>query len=231
LLARAGYFVGEHLYPPDSGNPKGYFEDPAVNGLNEALLEQVLPQWPAGQRWLVPAPADAAYVASSALRRQMARFTARRPYCLKDPRFASTLDAWRPVLADSNPVFICLFRRPAATAQSLLAHTRRVPVLQEAQVTPAQALQVWRAAYERILGVHLPAGGDWRFVEYQQVLYGDGVDRLEEWLGVTLDRDFVDPQLERAHAAAPVPGHVADLYAALSALAERSNQQPRARVA
>ena len=40
VLAHAGYFMGERFYPPDAGNPRGYFEDPQINGINEDLLAE-----------------------------------------------------------------------------------------------------------------------------------------------------------------------------------------------
>src|ERR1700726_1587163 len=49
LLAGSGYFMGDHLYPPSEGNPKGYFEDQDVNAINEDLLEPVIPARPAGR--------------------------------------------------------------------------------------------------------------------------------------------------------------------------------------
>lgn len=38
-LAKAGYFMGDDLYPPRDSNPKGFFEDPVINGINEQILE------------------------------------------------------------------------------------------------------------------------------------------------------------------------------------------------
>src|SRR5712692_8846296 len=73
LFAQSGYFMGDHLYVGDEGNPKGYFEDREINGINEGLLAQLLPgprrnlvdklfklaypktQW---YRWLAELPLD-----------------------------------------------------------------------------------------------------------------------------------------------------------------------------
>jgi len=52
-LAKAGYFMGDHLYPGRESNPKGFFEDPEINGINEALLAQIVPKRPRlFGRWL-----------------------------------------------------------------------------------------------------------------------------------------------------------------------------------
>ena len=46
ILARAGYFMGEELWPADIGNPKGYFEDREVNKINDELIAPVAPKTP-----------------------------------------------------------------------------------------------------------------------------------------------------------------------------------------
>ena len=45
-LAGAGYFLGDRLHPPREGNPRGYFEDAEVNGINESMLARVVPKRP-----------------------------------------------------------------------------------------------------------------------------------------------------------------------------------------
>ena len=70
-LSKAGYFMGERLYKPRESNPKGFFEDPEINGINEALIAKVVPHRPPligkwlfherpieGQRWLAHVPLD-----------------------------------------------------------------------------------------------------------------------------------------------------------------------------
>jgi Uncharacterized protein conserved in bacteria len=43
-LASAGYFIGDNLYPRLASNPKGFFEDPEINAINEDLLARILPK-------------------------------------------------------------------------------------------------------------------------------------------------------------------------------------------
>ena len=38
ILHDAGYFMGLQLYPPTISNPKGYFENDLINGINERIL-------------------------------------------------------------------------------------------------------------------------------------------------------------------------------------------------
>jgi len=37
-LAKSGYFMGDNLYPAREANPKGFFEDPEINAINEMLI-------------------------------------------------------------------------------------------------------------------------------------------------------------------------------------------------
>ena len=38
ILHQAGYYMGEDLYPPRHSNPKGFFENAVINGINERIL-------------------------------------------------------------------------------------------------------------------------------------------------------------------------------------------------
>jgi hypothetical protein len=231
VLARAGYYMGEQLYPPDAGNPKGYFEDPQINALNEALLAQVLPPRPGGllgqlffrarpsdgQRWLAQVPLDAVVPCPDPLRQRIAALTAHQPLCLKDPRFAYTLPAWRPFVAD--PVLVCVFREPALTAASMLAECRRQPVLRSLAMSRAQALAVWESSYRHILERHHPCGGEWIFLHYNQFLDGSALDTLRTRLGAPVDPSFVDARLKRSRGHGRIARSTAALYRRLCALA------------
>src|SRR5262249_42923187 len=119
VLSQAGYYMGEHLIPPDEANPKGYFEDDEVNAINEKLLALVTParSRPAhGWRWLAAVPVSARISCSPQLAKRIEIQTSRTPFCLKDPRFCYTLPVWRPFLRDT--MLLCVFREPTRTAQS-----------------------------------------------------------------------------------------------------------------
>ena len=40
ILHNAGYFMGDNLYPPSISNPKGFFENPRINRINELILSK-----------------------------------------------------------------------------------------------------------------------------------------------------------------------------------------------
>jgi hypothetical protein len=231
MLSQAGYFIGERPYPGDVGNPKGYFEDKAINGLNEELLAPVVPGRPGGrwgdllfrsrpvmwQRWLAVVPAGTAIPRPAHLAERMRGLLARAPYCFKDPRFSYTLPAWRPLLRDC--AFICVFRHPATTAASIVTECRRDATMRNFAIDTRGALRVWQSMYSHILDVHLPAGGEWLFVHYMQLLDGSACHKLETLLGMTVDRTFADPGLRRTEAQCRIAIPMAALYERLCKLA------------
>lgn len=209
-LAGTGYFMGNDLYAGDEGNPKGYFEDKDVNEINDVLIGQVIRFRPPGiigarlfasrlprmQGWLARLPVPVHISPAPRLERRMRRLTERIPFCFKDPRFCYTLPAWRPHLGD--PVFVCVFRHPGATGNSIVKECLRNRRLRSFKVDFDLAVRVWVCMYEHVLEVHWPTGGDWVFVHYDQFLEGAAFHRLEARLGVKLDRTFGDSSLRHS---------------------------------
>jgi hypothetical protein len=221
VVASAGYNCGEDLLPADDGGPTGFFEARGVNAINEALISAYDGELPTrgysrppgdGERWLAVFPETAEPEATAELRDDMGVAIPPSPYCLKDPRFSYTLEAWRPLFDDA--LFVCVFRHPDATAKSIAKEVR----YGDLTVEIGRSLDIWKAAYRRVLD-RLVRHGDWLFLHYEQLLDGAGVDRLARALGVRLDRDFADPDLQRSLASGPVRPDCAPTYAELCALA------------
>ena len=61
--------------------------------------------------------------------------------------------------------------------------------------------------------------GDWLFLHYNQVLTGKGMDQLEEFTGVMIDRSFPSPNLKRSKAIKGVPDSYMRIYKELCDLA------------
>ena len=222
LLAGAGYALGERLLPPDAGNPRGHFEDPEINHLNEELLAPYAERAADhgysrplrhGERWLAAFPLDVAVEPRPELAERMAAALPASPFCVKDPRFCHTLSAWRPLLGD--PLFVCVFRHPLATARSIHRDARYGDLALDIEA----ALGVWASAYRRVLARHAH-DGDWLFVHYEQLLDGTGVRRLAESLGAALDPSFAERALSRSRCHGAVPPTLASTYDELRA-AER----------
>ena len=227
-LAGAGYFMGETLWGATSANPKGFFEDREINAINEDLIAQVIPVRPpifgkwfyrdrptTLQRWLARVPLDTEIPCPSTLRERIDRQVAHRPFCFKDPRFCYTLPAWRPSVG--HAVFLCVFRHPAETAQSILKECARAGYLKSLAMSFERAVEVWTLMYRHVLRQHHE--GRWLFLHYRQVLTSEGLDKIGSFVDVEVDRDFPDRALRRSSGSRPVPLESADLYRRLCDIA------------
>lgn len=228
LLARAGYFMGENLYPPRDSNQKGFFEAPEINGINEDLLSTVVPERPAvvgrwyrhrprqGQRWLAAVDVAAPIHPTPQIEARIRRLVAREPYCFKDPRFSYTLGVWRSFL--KNVHYLCVFRDPGTTALSILRECRTMRYLQDLKIDQAACLRVWTLMYRHILEVHRRQG-DWTFVHYDQIVSGEALDELESKLNVSVDREFAEARLSRSSSTRVESEEAVRVYAQLCSLA------------
>jgi hypothetical protein len=211
-LCGAGYYMGERLIPADETNPKGYFEDDEINAINEELLAPVTPglsQPVYGWRWLAAVPVGVFLPAPADIITRIERQTGRSPFCFKDPRFCYTLPAWRRFLGDA--VFLCIFREPARTANSIVQECRQADYLQGLPMDFAAAVAVWTLMYRHILEAHAQAG-EWLFLHYDQLLGGEAFVRLETALGVRPDRHFPEPKLKRSTEAGEVDAAAGRVY-------------------
>jgi hypothetical protein len=244
-LARARYFMGDQPYSPNDSNPKGYFEDYAINALNEDILapavrsSRVLPDFiPApirkrirarltpdrpmdGQRWLARLPLDIEIASTPQINARIAALVERAPFCFKDPRFSYTLPVWRDQLQKANAVYVCVFRDPASTAKSILKEIAAKRYLRTIKLNFDQALEVWTKMYAHILYKHYKPQDEWLFLHYNQVVesQGEGLSALEAFTGAPVDRSFPDPSLRRSVSDQPLPPEASSLYAELCLLA------------
>jgi hypothetical protein len=229
MLHSTGYYMGDQLLPPTSSNPKGYFEDRALNNLNEDLLVQLVPVKPLGplgrlypwrlsygHLWLVALDLAASMSTTSELDTRMRHIVNRRPFCFKDPRFCYTLDAWRPVLGDA--IFLCVFREPGRTATSMITDSRERTYLRGLRLTRRRALDVWTSMYQHVLERHCKKGR-WLFVHYDQILDGSAVPRIEHILETRIDTSLIDATLKRSHDSKDLPKRTSVIYQRLCTLA------------
>jgi hypothetical protein len=237
-LAKAGYYMGDDLMEPTEGNPKGYFESRKIEAINEWIIRglvyrmqhrnpRLLPRRPVphqpnfadvpyGAYWLALIPVRHVPFADDERLAEIAEVVSQEPFSFKDPRFCYTLPVWQPYL--KNTVFICVFRDPPSTALSILKEVNTEPYLRGLRITYEQALGVWTYMYRHVLEKHRHQG-DWLFVHYNQVLSGDGIDRLEQLIAAKLDRNFPDQNLRRSYSDKRVPWATRRVYAHLCRLA------------
>lgn len=234
-IAGAGYFVGDDLIGARPANPKGFFEDREVNRINEDLLDPVVAARPTGptarffrhrtrygQRWLAPVPVGTTITASPEVRARIEAITSTQPFCFKDPRFSYTVGAWQDALAEPAAQ-VCVFREPATTATSVRREIGEARYLRDLRIDERRILTVWTLMYRHVLDRHRQRG-DWVFLHYDQVVDGSGLGRLDDLLGVAVDRSFADAAVGRTPTAGDVdapslPTDAARTYAELCALA------------
>lgn len=221
-LAKSGYFMGNNLYPPRDSNPKGFFEDPFINGINEEILSNVIGgsydkyELTDGQRWLEILPIDAHVKTPKSAEEKILFAVENTPFCYKDPRFSYTLPVWLPYLKDT--VFICVFREPAITAASIVKECVEVDYLQSVEMSFDRALEVWFNIYNHILRLHMHTG-NWLFIHYDQVATREGISRMELLTRATADGTFVDSKLKRTRSSQAVASKYLIMYYQLCNLA------------
>jgi len=228
--------MGDELYAPRDSNPKGFFEDPEINGINEKIISlidyRVQPflkkifhkrnfnesaALTEGHRWLARLPLGTLIPANNEIRARIQKATQRTPYCFKDPRFSYTLEVWRPLLF--NTVFLCVFRDPASTAKSIMKECIDVAHLHNEKMSFEIALEIWRLMYLHILRKQRREG-QWLFIHFNQVLTEEGLDRIGKFTGAPVDKSFPDPSLRRSYSNQAVPEKFEKIYQQLSKLAE-----------
>lgn len=237
LFRGSGYYMGENLLPGTASNPKGYFEDPEINAINEAILRSGIDQLPfvdevkrwlpnglvrnlpgygralgRNQWWLVSDVGPLGSV-SRDIAARIEMQTARVPFCLKDPRFVHTLPAWGPWLPP-DLVVICVFRHPSQTVRSMLKDVTTTPYLRSLRFDEHDAYRTWRSSYTAALEV--AEAFPTVFVSYEALLSGIALTAIELEVGVGLDASFIDPSLHRAGPVTAAPDDCEVLFEELN---------------
>jgi len=228
-LAKSGYFMGENLLPPRHSNPKGFFEDPFINGINEEILSNVEfglidkinralsgRHFTDGQRWLENLTKSARLRLSKNVEAQILKAVSNSPFCYKDPRFSYTLPLWQPFLEDT--VFICVFREPSLTAQSIVKECTDMQYLHSVDMSFAYALEVWYNVYSSILRQYMKHG-EWLFIHYNQIFDVEGISKIESITNAVADKSFPDSVLKRTTAQISIDNKYRKLYSKLCELA------------
>ena len=229
LLERTGYHVSSNTNTKDEGNPLGYFEDLDVIAINDAILAPIYrSRWQRFTRAVNRKPnimGTGSWLLDLNPRRlgaislkptQAAKFKqlfARIPFAYKDPRFSFTLGALAPVIP-KNTSYICIFRHPLQVVESTRKHSSRSGVV----VDDAYCFAVWEAHYRCLLEHFRALGGQWLFVSYQQLIDGEAVSRIEEFLKTRLDNTLIRKDLNRAQTFGTLPDRVALMFERLKGL-------------
>ena len=71
------------------------------------------------------------------------------PTCSKTHAFSYTLPAWVPYLA-AGTAFICVFREPQRTVNSIMRNIRDERYLRDLAMAPERACRYWEAVYRSV---------------------------------------------------------------------------------
>lgn len=219
-IARKGYSVGGEAHKSNPANPKGFFETNLVNRINNELLwktpgietTQGIPQG-----WLTSLPITQEIgLPSETILLDMKEATKLKPFCIKDPRMSYTLSAWRTVL--ENVKVICMFRHPGEFLNSLITHCKTQEYLKDIVIDEEFFQNIWLSMYNYIISNHVK-NHDILFVNYDQVLFDDGLDKISEFIGCEIDRTFPEKELKRSKRLREVRPELIELYDRLLCLA------------
>jgi hypothetical protein len=167
---------------PAPDNPRGFWEPPRVQQLNDRLLKRFRLAWddPRIIDWPRVAPDRMRLLRREAAAALASSFPDGGPFVLKEPRLARLLPIWMPVLAEGGvePRIVLALRHPAEVMASLvrrnrlprnrclllwLGHvlaaehdTRHLP---RATVRHVDLVADWRAALAPVMSL-LPAGAE-----------------------------------------------------------------------
>lgn len=160
-LETMGFSLGDNLMPPGEDNPKGFFEDLDVVGINDALLCEL------GSSWDIPAllydqeslsyPRE--YV-DSAVKLLKQKTSTHKNFALKDPRICLLIPFWDAVFRelDIDVRYVFVYRNPLEVASSLFERDS-IPIKTGAQLWLMYCLAALRSienncffvAYESVL--------------------------------------------------------------------------------
>ncbi len=119
-VVRLGVAVGDSLSMdgPSEWNPRGYFEDPELNRINDAVLEAIGGSWAAPPEPVAKLPPQTDRQLAERMRAYVKRTVLEGGNRLwKDPRLCLTYPMWGPLLPEA--VVVVVWRHPWEVARSL----------------------------------------------------------------------------------------------------------------
>lgn len=233
VMHNSDYYTGDNFIPIRNGCPKGFFEDSQVIKLNDKILFNSYPKkfpfsgewaldykYSIGNEWLARVGLDVRLFCSKEIEERIKKILENEPFCYKDPRFCYTLPVWKPFL--KNTRFICIFREPAITAMSLIKESRDDPFMKNIPINFLFAIELWTLMYKHVLEKHFPYD-NWIFIHYNQLFTKEGLNKIEEFLGIKINRDFIDKNLRRIKSSRFIPEETLEIYKKLCSLAGYKN--------
>ena len=227
--------MGSDLYKGNPSNPKGFFENALVNDTNELILSPYnkrflpynlykflrisKPKQNKRQQWLYSIPPDRKIsFCNTIIKSNILFLTQRASFCYKDPRFSYTLPVWFPYLSIDTR-FICVFRRPNVTVESIMKECSTRPYLRSLYINAEYAYNVYINIYSHIFKNMVGSEERFYFLHYEQILSGEFTKSLSKFVNAPLSAAFADKALKRSKSSRHIPQKALIVYTTLCELA------------
>jgi len=218
-LYKAGYYMGDDLYPPRESNPKGFFENKFINDLNEEIIIETreknknirfpFPPLRKGQMWLEIIPLNAKLYSAPHISKKIKFAVSKQPFCYKDPRLSYTYPIWRKYLDEH--INLVIFRHPGVTAKSIIKECERMEYLSDVKMSFERALEIWKHMYLYILE-NYDEEKNWLFFHYEQLFEEEKLKLLKKILDADIDEGFPDISLRRTRFSEKIPEKIEKIY-------------------
>jgi tetratricopeptide (TPR) repeat protein len=212
MLHAAGIVMGEQFMSPMPENPKGFFEDLRIQGINKQILQSIERDWKD-----LPEDAELERVPESVLEaipQAWSYFKSRfDKWGWKDPRLCITFPLWARCLPLQELKILFVVRHPLSVARSL--QTRNGMPLEK-------GFALWREYNDRIAGILRRYALPYTFLRYERIIEDPKRQQmiLESRLDVSMGNawEFIDAKLNRSDLEnSEVPVDIREFYAKLLA--------------
>ena len=198
MLHSAGINLGEVFMSPLPENPKGFFEDLRIQGVNKKIIKSI------GKDWndvptikdLERVPKQVLQLIPQAYNYFQSQF---KTWAWKDPRLCLTFPLWAKILPLEEVHVLFVVRHPMSVAISL--QTRN-------QMPIEEGLELWRTYNLRITELLQRYQLPFTFVRYELLIKNpkDVQNILEHHMGIPLNDAwrFIDVELNRSEKKNPI---------------------------
>jgi len=220
IAAGQKYNMGGKTHPSNRFNEKGYFETNVVNKINDDILKSCpdfISTKGLWQGWLGTLSTNTLLYSKKNIDDRINEVVKDQPFLLKDPRFSYTLSVWHRSYLN-NIKLICVFRHPSEFLSSLIYHCQNAEYLKKVVVDQEFFEKIWFKTNNFILARYKNLNP--LFINYNQVLYGNGLDKISDFIEDKVNKDFPSKRFRNARRGLEIKESTSALYDQLCCLAD-----------
>jgi hypothetical protein len=211
IFSTGKYSMPGIMHPANEFNPKGFFETNLINKINDDILyscEELETTQGIKQGWLSILPENTILKTYGFIDSRILEASKNKPFLCKDPRISYTLNCWLPFL--KQPKIICVFRHPSEFLSSLIYHCQNAEYLKRVVIDQEFFEKIWFKTNNFILARYKDL--NIMFTNYNQILYGDGLDGISDFIESKIDKDFPSKRLRNSGRGLEVQESTLSLY-------------------